>query len=114
MFSAGEEQRHFVNNAFNILINEGFLRDQQGVQTLEVVQKFYEIINESMRKATVVVKDLNTFCPSGKWTLDYQAVVILVYEDSQSNEKGYHAVRVFISCDNRFLDENWTPIIKLL
>ena len=27
---AGEDQRHFVHNAFNILINEGFLRDQQG------------------------------------------------------------------------------------
>ena len=27
---AGEEQRHFVHNAFNVLINEGFLRDQQG------------------------------------------------------------------------------------
>ena len=31
--SAGEEQRHYIHNTFNCLVNEGFLRDQQGVQT---------------------------------------------------------------------------------
>ena len=44
--SAGEEQRHLVHNAFNILVNEGLMRDEQEVYTLEVVQKFYEIIQE--------------------------------------------------------------------
>ena len=95
--SAGEEQRHFVHNAFNVLINEGFLRDQQGAQSLEVVQNFYEIIKEPMRKAIKQVKDLNTLFPPGKFTLDYQAVIILVYEDSKTNEKCYHAVRVSIT-----------------
>ena len=49
-----------------------------------------------MRKATMEVKDLETFCPPGKFTLDYQAVITLVYEDSQTNEKCFHAVRVSI------------------
>ena len=79
---------------------EGFLRDEQGVHSLEVVQKFHEIINEPTRKATMMKKDLNSFCGwSGKVTLDYHAVINLVYEDSQSNDKYYHAVRVsIISC----------------
>ena len=93
---AGEEQRHFVSNAFNILVNEGFLREQQGFQSLEVVQKFFEIIKEPIEKATMDVKDLNWYCPPGKLTLIYQGVIILVYEDSQTNVKSYHAVRVFI------------------
>ena len=85
-----------MHNAFNILVNEGFLRNQQGVQTIEVVQKFYQVINEPMRKATMVKKDLNSLCPDGKFTLNYQAVIILVFEDSQANETLYHAVRMFI------------------
>ena len=119
--SAGVEQRHTVVNAFNILVNGGFLRDQQGVQTLEVVQRFYEIINQPMPKANMHMKDLNLFCPPGKLTLDYQAVVTLVYENSQTNEKYYHAVRVSITlCRNLLTDYNslvewekmWTPILK--
>ena len=47
-----------------------------------------------MRKATKVVKDLNLLCPTGKFTLDHQAIITLLYEDSQTNEKSYHAVRV--------------------
>ena len=96
LFSADEEQRHFVHNAFNVLTNEGFLRDQQGVQSLEVVQEFYKIIKEKPRRATQVAKDLESLCGSipGKFTLDYQAVITLVYEDSNTNEKYYHAVRV--------------------
>ena len=42
------------------------------------------------------VKDLNWYCPPGKLTLIYQGVIILVHEDSQTNVKSYHAVRVFI------------------
>ena len=95
---AGEEQRHLVHNAFNVLVNEGFLRNRQGVQTLEVVQKFHEIINEPIRRATMAKSDLNSFCPPGKFTLDYQAVITLVYEDSRTNNEYYHAVRVSIFC----------------
>ena len=94
--SAGPEQRHFVQNAFNVLVNEGFLRDQQGVQTLEVVQKFFEIIQKPMSKATMVKLDLNTFFPVGKFTLDHQAVMTLVREDSKTSIKYYHAVRMSI------------------
>ena len=88
---AGDEQRHLVRNAFNILINEGFLRNKQGVQTLEAVQKFHEIIKEPMRQANMKVKDLKSFCQAG---LNYQPVMTLFYEDSQSKDKFYHAVRV--------------------
>ena len=91
---AGPEQRHFVHNAFNILVNEGFLREEQGVYTLEAVQKFFEIINEKPRKATMEIKDLETFCPPGVFTLKYQAVITLVYENSHTKQKNYHAVRV--------------------
>ena len=93
---AGEEQRHFVENAFNILVNEGFLRDEQGVHTLEAVQKIHEIIQEPMREATMEWRDLNSYCPAGKFTLFYQAVITLVYQVSQSDEIYYHAVRVSI------------------
>ena len=104
-FSAGEEQRHFVENAFNVLVNEGFLRDLQGAQTLEVVQKFYEIINEPMGRATTVKKDLMDFC--GKYTLLYQAVITLVYVDSKSNETRFHAVRVSKICvELKFMFKN--------
>ena len=97
---AGHEQRHFLQNAFNVLVNEGFLRDQQGVQTLEIVQKFHEIIKQPMTKAKLVKKNLNSFCPAGHLILKQQAVIILVLEDSQSkspalgipHNKYYHAV----------------------
>ena len=49
---AGQEQKHFVHNALNVLVHEGFLRDQQGVQSLEVVQKIHEIIKKKPRRAT--------------------------------------------------------------
>ena len=91
---ACEEQRHFVHNSFNILVNEGFLRDQQGAHSLEVVQKFYEIIKEKPSRAIKEAQDLRTLCPPGVFTLKYQAVIMLLYEDSQTMEKYYHAVRV--------------------
>ena len=96
---------HMVENAFNVLVNEGFLREQQGVQTLEAVQKFYEIINESMGRATMVKKDLMDL--SKKHSLQYkdsmgylrytfldQAVITLVLTDSATNKEYFHAVRV--------------------
>ena len=93
-FLAGEEQRHFVHNAFNVLVNEGFLRDQQGVHTLEVVQQFYQIIKKTPTEATMMEDNLETLCPSGVFTFDNQAVITLVYDDSNTNQKYYHAVRV--------------------
>ena len=91
--SAGVEQQHYVENALNILVNEGFLRDQQGVQSLEAVQKFYNIIKQPMRKATMHFEDLNSkdYCPDGRFTLKIQAVIVLFYEDSKTNEMSYHA-----------------------
>ena len=88
----GVEQQHFVHNAFNILVNEGFLRDQQGVQTLEVVQKFYKIINERPRKAIMVKKCMYEFCK--KQSLEHHAVITLLYDDSKTNFETVHAVRV--------------------
>ena len=89
---AGVEQQHFVHNAFNILVNEGFLRNQQGVQTLEVVQKFYAIINEKPRKATMEEKCMYEFCK--KQTLKNHAVITLLYDDSETNVETVHAVKV--------------------
>ena len=68
------------------------MRDQQGVHSLEAVQEFFKIIKEPMQKATCHTKDLNAFLPTGKFILDIQAVIILVYEDN--NGEAYHAVRV--------------------
>ena len=90
--SAGEEQRHVVENAFNLLVNEGFLREQQGVHTLEVVQKFHEIINEPIGRATMAKKDLMDFC--GRHFLPYYGVITLVKIDSTTNDKNFHAVRL--------------------
>ena len=64
------------------------MRDQQGVQTLEVVQKFYEIINEPIRKAAMVKKDVIDFCEK-----EIHAVITLVREDRSGIY--FHAVRVF-------------------
>ena len=59
-----------------------------------------------MPKAKMHMKDLNLFCPPGKLTLDYQAVVTLVYENSQTNEKYYHAVWVSITLYRSLLPVN--------
>ena len=53
IYLAGPDQRHSVYNAFEILVNDGFLHDQ-GVLTLEAVQKFYEEILEQPEEATLV------------------------------------------------------------
>ena len=60
------------------MTNEGFLRDQQGVQTLEVVQKFYEIIKEEPEKATLKVSTLLDFCgQSGDHEVEPKPVLTL-------------------------------------
>ena len=92
---AGEEQRHYIHNTFNVLVNEGFLRDQQGVQTLEVVQKFYKITKLKPRKATKIEIDILDLCPKGAHVLPSQAVITCVQIDSSTNEAYYHAVMVF-------------------
>ena len=45
-----------------------------------------------MREAEVVRKDLIDFC--GKSPLLYHPVITLVHEDSDTNEKYFHAVRM--------------------
>ena len=60
------------------MTNEGFLRDQQGVQTLEVVQKFYEIIKEEPEKATLKISTLLDFCgQSGDHVVETKPVLTL-------------------------------------
>ena len=100
-YSAGPEQEHTVINAFKVLRNEGFLRDHQGVLSLEVVQEFYKIIQEPLRKAKFGIIDLSR-CQHGKYTPKYQAVISLVkeeseedfLEDSQTNVLSHRAVVV--------------------
>ena len=70
------------------------MRDRKGVETLEVVQKFYETIKQKPRKAQKVVKDLEALCPLGKFTHSNQAVTTLVYQDSLTNERHYRTARV--------------------
>ena len=103
IISAGEEQQHFVRNAFNVLVNEGFFRDQQGIQSLEVVQKFHQISKLQPIKAKMVEKDLIDYSYCGQHCLLYHAVITLVKEDSRTKTKTCHAVRVsksFISAPN--------------
>ena len=61
---------------------------------MEVVQEFYQIIKVAPSQATIKVENLETFCPVGNFTFDNQAVITLVYDDSNTNQKYYHAVRV--------------------
>ena len=91
--SAGEEQRHYIHNVFNVLINQGFLRDQQGFESLEVVQKFYKISKLKPRKAQKVEIDILDLCPTGPHILPNQAVITCVQIDSTTSEAYYHAVR---------------------
>ena len=94
--SAGEEQRHYIHNTFNVLVNQGFLRDQQGVHTLEVVQKFYEITKLKPRKVTKVKIDILDLCPRGHYVQPNQAVITCVQIDSKTKKAYYHAVTVSI------------------
>ena len=91
---AGKEQQHTVQNAFKTLINEGFLRDKQGVHSLEVVQEFYKIIKEEPRKSKVQRIDLNKLCQPEDFTPDYQAIVLLIKENSQTSDISIHIVEV--------------------
>ena len=60
-FSAGENQKHIIVNAFNILSNRGFLRDQ-GILTLEAVQEFYKLIRTKPKNAKMVEENVLNYC----------------------------------------------------
>ena len=66
-----------MHSAFNVLVNKGFLHNE-GINTLEAIQKFYVAISATPRKPGYVEKDLLDFCPLGQSSnLGYQPVVIL-------------------------------------
>ena len=78
-----------VFDAFQILVNDGFLHDQ-GVLTLEAVQLFYELILEEPERAVLIEEKLVDFCRSKKYEI--QPVVTLMVENKKENSKYYHAV----------------------
>ena len=70
---------HCVDNFFKILINKGFLRDE-GICTLEAIQKFYTLIEENPRTSgyKVNLDSLLDFCPPGQSSgKEYNPVVII-------------------------------------
>ena len=50
-----------IVNAFNVLANKGFLRDQ-GILTLEVVQEFYKLIRSRPQNAKMITQSLLSYC----------------------------------------------------
>ena len=94
-FSAGEIQGHIIRNAFNVLANKGFLRDQ-GILSLESVQKFYKIIEEEPKSATLRVANVLDFCNQfGHHELDYQPVITLTRKNFLTGHVQGHAVVLF-------------------
>ena len=92
VFSAGENQDHILENAFNVLGNEGFLRDQ-GILTLESVQEFYKIIGQEPKRTTLLTKNLLEICDQiGFHELDHQPVITLTR--TENDKVCYHAVVV--------------------
>ena len=70
-----------MHNAFNILQHKGFLHDE-GINTLEAIQTFYDLIKEKPRKSGYVEKKLIDFCPPGhNPNREYQPVVLLVKQN---------------------------------
>ena len=89
------------------------MRGQQGVHSLEVFQKFYEIINEKPRKAKMEYVNMNKCSLPRSFTLDYQAVINLVYENSKTKQKLNHMV--WASKKLPFSEtwmKLWTPKVK--
>ena len=72
------------------MTNEGFLRDQQGVQTLEVVQKFYEIIGQKLERATLKISNLLDFCNQIGDVVKVQPKPVLTLK--KTTETCFHAV----------------------
>ena len=76
-FLAGKNQGHIIENAFNVLGNEGFLRNQ-GILTLESVQKFYKIMKHELKRATMIISNLLEICnEDGSHELSPRPVIIL-------------------------------------
>ena len=89
---AGEIQRHITRNVFNVLANQGFLRDQ-GILSLESVQEFYDVINEEPKHAHMRMTHLLTFCiQPGYHELEYQPVITLIIKNSKTGNVQGHAV----------------------
>ena len=71
------KQAHCVHSAFNVLEYKGFLNDE-GINTLEAIQMFYDAIGGKPRKSGYVEKDLIDFCPPGQSSgKEYHPVVII-------------------------------------
>ena len=86
-----------MHNAFKVLDHKGFLRDVQGIMTLEAVQKLYEKVSDDSGEApfymklTMVEKDLLDFCQPGVIPDKiYQPVVII--KPANGTEHANHAV----------------------
>ena len=92
MRSASDIQGHTFENLFNVLVNQGFLRDQ-GILSLETVQEFYKIIQEEPKYASMRKTHLLTFCyETGFHVLDYQPVITLIRISSRTGRVDGHAV----------------------
>ena len=76
-------------NAFQVLVNDGFLHDQ-GILTLEAVQKFYDQILERPRGAWLKEEKFLDFCLSDND--EVQPVVTLSLKNSDEEQNNYHAV----------------------
>ena len=91
-FPASEFQNHFLTNAFNILVNGGFLRDQ-GILSIESVQTFYKFLGQEPEEASLRVANVLDFCNQlGFHELDYHPVVTLSNTSSTNGQTQGHAV----------------------
>ena len=97
-FLACNGQTQDVFNAFQVLTNDGFLHDQ-GVLTLEAVQKFYEEILKKPKEATLKEERFIDLCRSMKQRV--HPVVTLKLKKSKENEEYYHAVTLHNSVVER-------------
>ena len=112
MLSACNDQGHVFYNAFNVLANEGFLRDDQGILTLESIQTFYESINQKPKRATLETPDLHDICNKfGFHKLCPQPVISVVQRREEYDENDqiewkhyYHnfAVKFFDKAEDCF------------
>ena len=89
MISACPEQAHFYYNTFNVLANEGFLRDTQGILTLESVLMFYESIKQERKWATLETPDfIYEICNKlGDYKLNPQPVISVTQRRKEYNKK---------------------------
>ena len=78
-----------VFEAFQTLVNDGFLHDQ-GILTLEAVKMFYDEILAKPTMAILVEEKLMDFCKSKKKQVN--PVVTLMLKDLTQNQEYYHAV----------------------